>query len=320
MAPFRLSALLLWPTLMMVISGLAPAQTYPVKPVRIITSGAGGGNDVAARLVAQGLTDSLGQQVIVENRPAVIGIGTAAKAMPDGYTLLVAGNSLWLLPLMGDTSFDPIRDFSPIAEVARSPGIVVVHPSLPAKSVKELIALARAKPGQLNYASGGTGSSNHLAAELFKHMAGINIVRIFYRSGGLALSSLVGGEVQLMLPTANSVTPHVKSGRLKALAVTSADTSVLAPGLPTVSASGLPGYESIQIYGAFVPAGTPSALIVRLNQDISRFLALPAAKEKFFNIGSETVNTSPEQLATMIKSEIIRMGKVIKAADIKGSE
>ena len=299
-------------------AGLACGQNYPNKPIRIVTSEPGGGSDFTARVLAQGLTVSLGQQVIVDNRAGTI---TAAqimtKAAADGYTLLSYNNSLWTLPLLQKMSYDPVRDFSPIILATRSPNILVVHPSVPVNSVRELIAFAKASPGKLNYASGTVGSSNHLAAELFKALAGVNIARIAYKGSGFAVSDLIGGQVQLMFATAGSVAQHVKSGRLRTLAVTSAQPSALAPGLPTLAASGVPGYESVTMYGMYAPANSPAMLINRLNQEADRFLDMPDTKERFFNAGVETVGGSPQDFAAAIKSDMARLGKVIKDAGIR---
>ena len=297
-------------------AGTAFAQDFPSKPVRMVTSAPGGGGDVIARLIAQAISGSLGQQVIVDNRGGVISSETVAKAPPDGYTLLSQPNSFWLLPFMQKVSYDPVRDFLPVSLTVTSPNVIVVHPSLPVKSVKELIAFAKARPGQLNFAAGSTGSSSHLAAELFKMMAGINIVYIPYRGAGPALNDTLGGQVSLLFSNTAAAGPHIKSGRLRGLAVTSAKPSALAPGLPTAASSGLPGYEAAAIYGVFAPAGTPATLVTRLNQEIVRALNRPDVKEKFFNAGVEVVASSPEQLATIMKSDMVRLGKVIKDAGI----
>jgi tripartite-type tricarboxylate transporter receptor subunit TctC len=299
-------------------AGIASGQNFPNKPIRIVTSEAGGGNDVQARLIAQGLTGALGEQVIVENRPSGIIPGDiVSKAQPNGYTLLLYNNALWTGPLIQSTPYDAVKDFSPIVAVAKAANVLVVNPALPIHSVAELIALAKAKPGELNYGSSGTGASNHLAAELFRTMAGINIVRINYKGAGPALTALLAGEIQLMFPTAGAVAPHMRTGRVRVLAVTSAEPTALAPGVPTVAASGLPGYESISIYGIFAPAGTPRVLIDKLNRKIVRVLNRADIKEKFFNAGMETMGGSPEQLATTVKSEIVRVGRVIKQAGIR---
>jgi tripartite-type tricarboxylate transporter receptor subunit TctC len=298
--------------------GAVFAQDYPNRPIRIVTSEPGGGSDFTTRVVAQGLTSSLGQQVIVDNRAGTLAAAQImTKAAPDGYTILVYNNSLWTLPLIQNVFYDPVRDFSPIILVTRSPNILVMHPSLPINSVRELIAFAKASPGALNYASGTIGSSNHLAAELFKAMAGVNIVRIAYKGSGFAVNDLLGGQVQMMFATAGSAAVHVKSGRLKALAVTSALPSVLAPGLPTVAASGVPGYEAVTMYGMYAPANSPATLINRLNQEAARFLNLPDTKERFFSAGVETVGGSPQEFAAAIKSDMARLGKVITDAGIR---
>ena len=293
------------------------SQDFPNKPIRIVTSGVGGGGDFVARQIAQGISAPLGQPVIVENRPTIMAIEAVAKASPDGHTLYYGGSTMWTSPYMQEVSWDPVRDFSPITLISTAPNILVVHPSVPVRSVKELIALAKARPGELNYASGPAGGPAHLAGELFKAMSGVNIVRIAYKGGGPLMIGLIGGEVHLALPSATAAAPHMKSGKLKALAVTSAGPSALAPGLPTVAASGLPGYEAVAITGIFAPAKAPGAIINRLSQEIVWVLNQVDVKEKFFNLGVEAVGSSPEQLAATVKSEMARMGKVIKDAGFK---
>jgi tripartite-type tricarboxylate transporter receptor subunit TctC len=294
------------------------SQNYPTKPVRLLTAEIGAAGDLVARTIATPLSETFGQPVVVENRAgnAVIPIQTAAKAPPDGYTLLVFGSALWLLPFIQDVPYS-VRDFSPVALAVNTPLLLVVHPSLPVKSVKELIDLARAKPGTLNYASGIAGSATHLPAELFKSMAGVNLVRVAYKGGGPALTAILGGEVQVMFATSSGSGPHVSSGRLRALAVTSAQPSVLFPGLPTVAASGLPGYDAASIMCVFAPARTPTALINRLNQETVRILTRPDLKERFIRSGAEVVASSPEELAGAMKADMARMGKMIKAAGIR---
>jgi len=306
---------------MLLAAGSASGQSYPSKPIRLITAEAGGGNDFAARLIVQGLAGSLGQQMVVDNRGGaggIIAVELAARAQPDGYTLLLYANNIWLIPLLrSSVPYDPVRDFAPITWAAKSPNTVVVHPSLPVRSMEELIAYAKARPGELNYGSGGTGATTHLAVELFKSMTGVNIVRVPFKGNGPALNALIGGQVQLMFATAGAVAPHLKSGRLRALAVTSAQPSPLAPGLPTVAASGLPGYESISIYGVYAPARTPPAIVQRLNEVIVRVLGRAEVKEKFLASGVETVGSAPGDLAAIMKSEIARMGKVIRDAGLR---
>ena len=299
--------------------GFVAAQDFPTKPIRIVSAEVGGGNDFAARAVAQGLS-TLGQPVIVDNRPSgVIPGSIVAKAPPDGYTLLAYGISLWIAPLLqSDIPYDPVRDFAPITLVANSPGVLVVYPGLPVKSTGELIALARAKPGQLNYGSTSTGSPPHLAAELFKFMAGVDIVRILYKGMGPALIDLMSGQVHLAFGTASSATPHIKTGRLRALAVSSAQPTAVFPGLPTL-ASTLPGYEAGSTYGVFVPARTPAIIINRLNREIVRHLQTAEVKERFLNVGVDVIGSSPAELAAAVKSDRERLGKMIKDAGIRAN-
>ena len=297
---------------------IAPGQDYPSKPVRMIATQPGGLTDVVARLIAPGLTANLGKQFIVDNRTAIVAVETAAKAPPDGYTILVNGSAFWLMPLLRDhVTWDPFKDFVPITMAVRSPSILVVHPSVPVKTVSELIALARAKPGTLNYAAGTIGATPHLAAELFKYMAGVNMVRVGYKGTGPAVTAVMAGETQVSFPNAGSVMPHVRSGRLRGLAVCSAQPSDLAPGLPTVAATGLPGYESVSPQAVFAPAKMPPALIKRLSEEIARVMHAPDVKERFFNTGLEVVASTPQELGAAMKAEVVRMGKVIKEVGIR---
>lgn len=300
-------------------AGPVSGEPYPNRPIRIVTSDAGGGSDIVVRIIAQAVSGPLGQQVVVDNRGGgVIAGEIVSKAAPDGYTLIYYGSTLWLLPLMRkNVPYDTVKDFSPITLAVTSPNVLVVHPSVTAKSVKELITLAKTRPGELNYASAATGTIPHLAAELFKSMAGVDLVRIVYKGTGAALNDLLGGQVQVMFATAVSAAPHVKSGRLRALAMTSAQPSAAFPELPTIAASGLPGYEAVQVSGLFARAKTPTAIIKRLNEEIVRVLYKADVKEKLFNTGVEVVGSSPEQFAAKIKSEMARMGKVIKDAGIR---
>ena len=302
-------------------AGAACGQAYPVKPIRVLTSQPGSGFDFASRLIADPLSASFGQPLIVDNRGGAGGIYAAeavAQAPADGYTLLSFGNALWLAPfLQKNVPYDPVKDFAPITLAVTAPNILVVHPAVPAQSVKDLIALARAKPGTLNYGGGNTGSSAHLAAILFTSMAGVKMVGIPYRGGAQSIAALIAGEVQLMFPNATSVSPHIKSGRLKALAVTSAQPTPLVPGLPTVAATGLPGYESAAMHGIFAPAKTPAAIISRLNREILQALSRADVKEKFFTAGTTIVGSTPPQLAAAVKAEMASLGKVIKDAGIR---
>ena len=297
----------------------ASAQGFPRKPIRLVASETGGGNDVVARIIAPGLGELLGQQVIVDNRPAgVIQGQTVYHALPDGYTLLFGGAPHWLMSYMRDRMpFDPVKDFAPVSSATTSPNILVVHPSVTAKSVKELIALAKARPGELNYSRAGAGGPSHLAGELFKSLAGVDIVSIPFKGSGPAVISLLSAQVQLMFATAPSVAPHVKSGKVIALVVTSAAPSALFPELPTVAASGLPGYRIAAIYGVLVPAKTPDSAIQRLNQDVVRVLSRQDVKEKLANIGVESAGSSPGEFAATINSEMALLGKVIKNASVR---
>ena len=297
------------------------AQEYPSKPIRIITGDAGGAVDFTARVIALGITSPIGQQVIVENRGGAggaIAIGSVARAAPDGYTVLAYSSAVWIVPLLQDkVAWDPLTDFSPVTMADKSPGIVVVHPSLPARTVKELIALAKARPGALNYASVGSGSHPHLATELFNSMAGVHIVHVPYKGTAPGVNDLISGQVQMMIAVVSAAVPHVKSGRLRALAVTSLQPSALLPGLPTVAESGLPGYESIQMFGIYVPAKTPAGAVAKLNQEIVRTLHRTDTKEKLLAVGLEVVGDTPEQFAATIKADMAKMGKVIRDAKIR---
>ncbi|HYC47762.1 MAG TPA: tripartite tricarboxylate transporter substrate-binding protein [Burkholderiales bacterium] len=303
-----------------VAAGGAAAQTYPVKPIRVITAEPGGGNDFIARTLGQAVAPRLGQTWVIDNRGGaggVIAFELAARAPADGYTLLVYAGNIWTIPLLTSKVRYSMADFAPVTWAARSPNTVVVHPSLPVNSVQELVALARAKPGQLSYGSGGNGSSTHLALELFKSMAKVDIVRVPYKGNGPALNDLVGGRIHVMFATAGSVGTHVKSGRLRAIAVTSAEPSVLAPGLPTVAASGLPGYESMSIYGVYAPAKTPAAIIRQLNQALAATLSAPELRERLLAVGVEAVGSTPEQFAAAIKADTARLRKVINEAGLR---
>jgi len=299
--------------------GAAWAQSYPVRPIRIVTSGVGGGSDFAARLIAHGLGDALNQQVIVDNRPSGVFTGSiVSKAAPDGYTLLFNGSSFWMLPfLQKNVPYDPVRDFAPITLATSSPLMLVVHPGVPAKTVQDLIALAKSKPGELNYSSSSSGTPQHIAAELFKSMAGVNVVRIPYKGAGPAVVALVAGEVQMTFSSAGAAVPHVKSGRLRALAVASAEPSALAPGLPTVASAGLPGFEAGSLWGFFAPAKTPAALVTRLRGEIVGVLNKPDVKEKLMSSTTEVIGSTPEKFAAAMKADMVRGAQVIKAAGIK---
>ncbi len=285
----------------------------------MLASGVGGAGDFTARVVANGLTARLGQQVIVDNRPGGLVPGElVAKAQPDGHTLMLVGVVIWLSPFMRESMpFDPLRDFAPITLAATVPNVLVVHPALPVKSVRELIALAKEKPGALNYATSGAGNSNHIAGELFKAMAGINLVQVNYKGAVLALNDVVSGRVEVMFATATSAAPHVAAARLRALAVTSAQPSAVVPGLATVAASGLPGYASESTLGLFAPAATPAAIITRLNAETVAVLTAAETRERLLKSGIDVVTSSPAEFAAAIRADMARSGKIIRAAGIR---
>lgn len=297
----------------------ARAQGYPVKPLRFLTTGLGGSTDLAARTVAQGLTDSVGWTVIVDNRGStVVSSEMAARAAPDGYTVLVITDGLWRGSLLQKMPFDAVKDFAPVTLVSRSPNVLVVHPSLPVTTVKELIALAKAKPGELNYGAGAIGAATHLASELFKVMAGVNIVHVPFKSTGGAVTPLLSGQLQVMFGTTATISMHIKSGKVRALAVSTAQPSALAPGLPTIAAAAnLPGYESAATAGVFVQAAASQTIIKRLHEEIIRALARPEVKERFFNQSVEIVGGTPQETAAFVKSDIATTARIIKEAGIR---
>ena len=315
------------PAVLLAMSALsvstAHAQPYPSKSIRLVIPFAvGGGADILGRLFAQKLYQQTGQTVVADTRAGAggnLGAEITAKSPADGYTVMFTTNSLAVnVSLYPKQSYNAITDLTPVALVAAVPLILVVHPSVAVKSARELIDLAKAKPGALNYSSGQSGSSSHLAAELFKYMANVNIVGIHYKSGATRMTDLIGGQVQMEFATPGAVAAHVKSGKLRPLAVTSAQPSALVPGLPTVSATGLPGYESVGMSGVYAPAKTPVSIVNLLSKEIARVVNQPDIKQKFFETGVEAVGGSPAELAAKIKSELERMGKVIKAAGIRG--
>jgi tripartite-type tricarboxylate transporter receptor subunit TctC len=294
-------------------AGLAHGQAYPTKAIRIVTSPAGGGNDFPARLIARAITAPLGQQVIVDNRATVLIADIVAKSPPDGHTLLVTGSAHWIGPLIEKVTYDAFRDFAPITLIDRSPSVLVVHPSMPARTVKQFIALAKARPGELNFSMGAPGTSTHLGALLFNHQAGVKTVLIPYKGTGPALTAVMTGEVHAMFGSAGGAAPHMKSGRLRALAVGSAKPSVLAPGVPTMDASGLPGYLSEALHALYAPAGTPPAIVARLNQEVTKYLQSAEAKDVFLTAGIEPSPGTPEELTAITKTEVSRVSKVLKA-------
>lgn len=301
-------------------AGVATAQqAFPVKPVRIVTSQAGGGSDFTVRLMAQGLTEIWGQPVVVDNRGGGIIAGEiVSRAPPDGYTLIYYGSTLWLLPLIRkDVPYDTAKDFAPVIEAVSTPAILVAHPGVPVRSVQDLIALAKAKPGALNYGSAAVGTATHMSMELFKHLAGIDILRVPYKGTGGALNDLLGGRVQLMFAVAAAVATHVRTGKLRALGITSSRPSPAFPNLPTIASAGVPGYEALQFSGVFAPAKTPRAIVERLNADMRRVLNSPGVRERVTSSGAEIAAGSPEDFAKRIRTDVAVLGKVIRAAGIR---
>ena len=294
------------------------AQDYPSRPIRFVTSAPGGAGDFVSRVLGQAISTPLGQPVVVDNRGSgILGMELVAQARPDGYTLLLTSNVFWLLPLLQKVSYDPLQDFVPIALPVTSPNVIVCHPSLPVKSIRDLVTLARARPGDLNFAGGSTGSASHLAGEMFKLSAKVNMVFVPYKGAGPALNDTIAGHVHVLFSNLAASGPHVKAGRLRALAVTSAQPSALAPELPTVAAAGLPGYESEAIYGLFGPAHTAPAIVQRLNQEVVKALQRAEVRERFTAVGSQVIAGSPTELGSRVASEMKRMSKVIAQAGIR---
>jgi len=301
---------------------MATAQGYPTRTIRLIAhSSPGGTSDILGRLVAQKLTEALGQQVVVENRAGasgIIGVEVAAKSAPDGYTLLITQTSIAINPSMfAKLPYNALRDFAPITQLVAAPNLLMVHPSVPATSVKGFIALAKAKPGSLVNGSPGQGTSPHLSAELFKIMAGIRLDHVQYKGAGMAIVSLLAGEIPVMFTTPPTAMPYIKAGRLRPLGATTTTRIEALPDVPTIAEAGVPGYESVQWFGMLVPAGTPRAIVERLHQEIVRGLRAPDLKERLTSLGLNAVGSTPEQFASYIKSETEKWAKVIKSMGIK---
>ncbi len=303
--------------LALLVADPACAQNFPQRPIRIVTTGTGGASDTSSRIIAQEISVPLGQPVIVENRPTAVLPEFVAKAPADGYTLMITANVLWTAPLLQKTAYDPAKDFAPISLLLTQPSVLVVHPSMPVKSVSQLVALAKARPGDLNYGATGVGGTAHIAAELFNVTARVNIVGVFYRSVSDQVTAILSGETQLNFSTPPAAMPLVKAGKLRALGVTSAEPTQLVPGVPTVAATGVPGYESSSTTVMFAPARTPDAIVARINQEVARALNKPELKEKFFSAGADVVASSPERLAAFMKTDAARVAKVITDAKIK---
>jgi tripartite-type tricarboxylate transporter receptor subunit TctC len=295
------------------------AQSYPSRPIRfIVPFPPGGGNDIVGRIVAAKLSENLGQQVVVDNRGGAggtIGSDITAKAPPDGYTLLVNNISLAVNhTLFTRLPYDTLKDLAPVTLIGRQPNIVVIHPALPAKSVRELLALARAKPGELTYGSGGIGTASHLATEMLKLMTKTEMVHVPYKGLGPALTDLMGGRLQLIVSTMASALPPMKAGKLRPLAVTTARRSSFFPELPTMDEAGVKGYEFSTWYGLLVPAGTPRAIVDKVNAETRKALAAPIVMEQFTGQGLEPGSSTPQEFGAYLRSEVAKWGKVVKAS------
>ncbi|MBI4189489.1 MAG: tripartite tricarboxylate transporter substrate binding protein [Betaproteobacteria bacterium] len=316
----KLAVLLVW---LPGSGGVVSAQDYPSKPIRLIVPApAGGGTDILARVLGEGLAKQWGQTVVVDNRGGASGMiagEAAARSAPDGYTLFVVYSGILTVnpSMFKNIPYNAIKDFAPVALIADVPNILIVHPSLPATSVRELIKMAKSKPGQLTYASSGNGVSNHLAMELFKMMAGLNMVHVPYKGGAPAMQDLLGGHVQLMFNNLVEALAQVKAGRLRALAVATAARSPAVPELPTVAESGVPGYEISLWYGVVAPAGTPQAIVDKLNDVVRQMNQTPGVKARLAQLGADPIDYRPVEFSAKIKREMEKWGKVIKEAGIR---
>jgi len=308
-------------TAALVASPPLSSQQYPAKPVKIIVAfPPGGGNDLIARVVVQRLTRALGQQFIVENKPGAggsIGFRSGIKSPPDGYTLTFISSSYAVNASLYRLDYDPVADITPVIETSHGPFLVLVHPSLAARNLDELIALAKSKPGQINFATGGQGTNTHLAAELLATMAGIKITVVHYKGVAPALTDTVGGQTNAMISTSAAPLPHVKAGRLRALAVTTSKRILALPDIPTVAESAVPGYEVVSWYGLIGPKGMPRPIVDRLNAEVTKALRLKETAERLQSDGQSPVGGSPEQLLATIKKEIVLWRKVVSDADVK---
>ena len=300
----------------------ARGDDYPSRTVRLVVPfAAGGSSDTVARLIAHKLTAAMGQTFVVENRPGAggnIGGDFVAKSKPDGYTLLFgAGSTAINVSLYSKMPFDTLKDLDPVIHICNVTGILVAHPTLPARNVRELIEAARASPGTINYASAGAGTVIHLAGEMFRSMANVQMTHVPYKGSGPALADLIGGQVQVMFANMPGTLQHVKTGRLKVLAVTSSQRSVVLPEIPTIAESGLPGYQAATFFGVFAPAGTPPAIVAKLNAELAKVLSTPEILDHLRSEGAEPVGGSPEQFRAFVRGEIERWAPVVKSAGVK---
>ena len=322
----RLPLYLVTTALLLAIAGPAAAQSYPVKSIRWISPWpAGGANDIFSRAIGQKIAESLGQQVLVDNRPGAagtIGSDIAAKAPADGYTLVMGSSPTHAIApaLYPALPYDPLRDFSAVTLVGSVPNVLVLHPSVPAKTVKEFIAVAKARPGKLNFASTGNGTSQHLSAELFKFMAGLDMVHIPYKGTAPALTELVAGQVDLAFENMPALIPHIQAGRLRALAVTTTKRSAVMPELPTIAEAALPGYDASVWFGVFAPAGTPRPVIDRLHGEILKALQTQDLKSRMIAMGTDVSGMGPDDFSAYVRKEIPKWANLVKAAGVKVSQ
>ena len=308
-----------------IFSGALPAQGYPAKPIRVVVPYApGGATDLTARLVGQKMQEAMKQNVLVDNRPGaggVIGTDIVAKAAPDGYTVLLAVPAeIAILPHLQKMPYNVARDLAPVSLAAVTPLILVVHPSLPVRSVKELIAFARARPGQLTYASAGTGGVQHLSGELLKITMKLDLAHVPYKGAGPVMPDLIGGHVPMFFSGMPPAMPHVKAGKLRPLAVTTTRRSPAAPDVPTMGEAGVPGFDISNWFAYFVPSGTQADVIARLNSEVNRGLKQPDVREKLANVGAETVGTSPGDLARFVRSESDKFARLVKLSGAKATD
>ena len=306
----------------MLFAGIAVAQNYPAKSVRVIVPYApGGGSDVISRILAQRLSESLGRQFVIDNRAGangIIGTEMAVQAPADGYTLLYVSSPHAINPgLYRKLPYDTLKDLTPVSEIAVASSILVVHPSLPARLLRELIALAKARRGQIDYASGGSGGSPHLATELFKKMAGINLTHVPYRGAGPALTDVLAGQVQVMFASSAPSLPHIRAGRLRALGISSTQRSTVAPDIPTIAEAGVPGYEAVTIFGLLAPANTPRAIIDTLNGAVRKAMSAPEVADNLKALGADIVVSAPEEFGRVVEAEIKRWGELVQALKLK---
>lgn len=302
--------------------GVAAQQNYPVRTIRvIIPSGAGGGTDSTTRIIAPKMDEFLGQRVIAENRPgagSIVGTEAVARAAPDGYTLLTAISSMTIQPSMQkNLPFDPVRDFAPISQFVVLPNMLVGHPSMQPKTIKELIAYAKARPGKLEFGSAGTGSNLHLCMEMFLSMAGLKMVHVPYKSANTAIADLIAGYVPFMVTNMIVGSQQLKAGRVHAYGVTSAARSKIAPNIPTISEQGVTGYDAVQWYGLMAPANTPKDIVAKLHKAVVSALQDPGVRERFQASGADPVGNTPEEFAALVRSDMAKWAKVVKAAGIK---